>query len=324
MSGLAKLVLLTGASGFIGTRVQNLLLDRGYRLKVLTRKPNRTHPSIDYFVGDLIDASACQKSMGNVNVVIHIAGEKRDESRFWPVNVQGTENLLAAAVNKGVDRFVHLSSVGVIGADPLQSKAYREDVACMPRNNYERSKWEAEQLVQQAAKKGLPAAILRPSNVFGEDDPEQGLLRLIQSIKKGWFFYLGGRGVMCNYVFVEDVAHACLALAEHPNAVGRIYHISDDCTLGEFVDALADELKVKRPGLRLPEPLAILMRKGLRVLRHLPFFTQSSTTARLIVLNNQARFRTNRISEEIGFRYTVGWREGLSRIVRWYRSQGEL
>jgi nucleoside-diphosphate-sugar epimerase len=324
VSSSANIVLLTGGSGFIGARLQSLLVAKGYRLRVLTRKPDRANPSIDYFIGDLTDASTCGKAIRDVRLVIHIAGEKRDELRFWPVNVQGTRNLIDAAVEEGVERFVHLSSVGVIGADPLQPKVLSEETPCAPTNKYERSKWEAEQLVQQAAKKGLQAAILRPSNVFGEDDPERGLLRLIQSIKKGWFFFLGGRGVMCNYVFVEDVAHACLSLAEHPNAVGRIYHLSDDCTLGEFIDVLADELKMKRPGIYLPDSLCILMRTVLRVMRQWPGFSKSSVGYRLISLNNQARFATTRIFDELGFSYLVGWRAGLGRIMRWYRSQGEL
>ena len=314
-------MLLTGASGFIGNRLQKVLIRRGCHLRVLTRKPEKITASVDCFVGDLTDASACRKAMEKVNVVIHVAGEKRDISRFWPVNVRGTNNLIEAASDEGVGRFVHLSSVGVIGADPLKSKVFGEDASCMPRDEYERSKWEAEKLVQQAAKKGLPVAILRPSNVFGDCDPERGLLKLIQSVKKGWFVYLGGRDVLCNYVFVDDVAHACLSLAEHPAAVGHTYHLSDECTLGEFVDAVADDLRVKRPIIHLPSSLGILMRKTLRMMRALSGFSTSSMGIRLISLNNQARFATTRLADELGLQYPVGWRAGLGRVVDWYRSQ---
>jgi len=240
------------------------------------------------------------------------------------VNVQGTQNLLAAAVDEGVEGFVHISSVGVIGANPLKSEVFAEDMPCKPRNEYERSKWEAEKLVQCAAINGLRAAILRPANVFGDRDPEQGLLRLIRSVKNGRFVYLGGRLAICNYVFVDDVADACITLAEHPAAIGHTYNLSDDCMLGEFVDALADELEVERPTLQSPGPLSILMRTGLRTLRGFPSFSEFSIISRLISLNNQARFTTTRLADELGFRCPVGWREGLSRVVRWYRSQGML
>jgi len=324
MSMQEKFVLLTGASGFVGTRVQSLLVKRGYRLRVLTRKPDMALSSESYIIGDLTDASACRKAMDNVNVVIHVAGEKRATSRFWPGNVQGTKNLLDAAVTDGVERFVHVSSVGVIGADPLQSKVFGEEIPCMPRNEYERSKWEAEKLVHQAASEGLPVVILRPANVFGDCDPERGLLRLIRTVLNGWFIFIGGRDATCNYVYVEDVAHACLALAEHPRAVGRTYNLSDDCTLGEFVDAVADELGVTKSRIQLPSSLASGIRASLRVIRRFPRFSESSIASRLISLNNQARFSTNRLADELQFRCPVGWQAGLSRVVSWYRSQGEL
>lgn len=319
------LVLLTGASGFIGTRVRSLLLERGYRLRVLSRRPDKAQAlAPDWCVGDLTDVSACRQAMDTVQVVIHAAGAKRDAAGYWPVNVQGTENLLAAAAHEGVRRFVHISSVGVIGADPLRSRVCDEDTPCTPGNDYERSKWAAEKLVCQAGAKGVPVAVLRPANVFGDRDPERNLLTLIRTVRDGRFVYLGGRSAMCNYVFVEDVAHACLALAEDPKAVGRVYHLSDSCLLGEFVDTLADELGVARPTLQPPALLTPLIRTALRALRQLPGLSQSPVVTRLVSLNNQARFATTRLADELGFRCPVGWRAGVSRVVRWYRAQGEL
>ena len=317
-------VLLTGASGFIGCRIEPLLIEQGYSVRVLSRRPSAVSSLVECFVGDITDASACHQAVRGVDIIIHVAGVKRDPARLWPVNVQGTENLLAAAVSEGVKRFVHISSVGVIGADPLQARAFDENAPCRPQNDYERSKWEAEKLVRQAGADGLPIAILRPANVFGDRDPERGLLRLIRTVLNGWFVYLGGRDAICNYVFVEDVAHACLALAEHPSAVGRVYHLSDTCTVGEFVDALADELGVARPRVQLQDSLASLLRAALRATRHLPRLSQPSVVTRLIFLNNQASFATTRLADELGFRCPVGWRAGLERVVNWYRAQGEL
>jgi nucleoside-diphosphate-sugar epimerase len=317
-----KLVLLTGASGFIGTRVQSLLLKSGYHIRILARKPDVKLSSIDCIVGDLLDTLVCQRATENVSIVIHAAGAKRDITRLWKVNVQGTENLLAAALCEGVERFVHISSVGVIGADPLNPKAFSEEVSCRPRNEYERSKWEAEKLVKHAGMKGLQVVILRPANVFGDADPEHGLLRLIGSVKNGWFVYLGGRHAICNYVFIDDVADACKILAEHPDAAGHIYNLSDDCTLGEFVDVIADELGVARPRFQIPDSMSILMRTGLRILQGYSSVSKFLIISRLISLNNQVKFITNRLADELGFRCPVGWRQGLSRIVRWYRSQG--
>ena len=324
MSSSRSLFLLTGATGFIGRQVQALLIERGYCFRILVHRTGTSLHAVDCFKGDLTNPSACRQAMNGASLVIHAAGEKRDPRRFWPVNVQGTQNLLAAAMDEGVERFVHISSVGVIGADPLEPKVLDEDTPCHPQNDYERSKVEAERLVRQAAAQSLPVTILRPANVFGDRDPERGLLTLARSVRQGRFAYIGGRDVICNYVFVEDVAYAILALAEHPNAVRRTYHLSDACTLGEFVDTLADELGVTRPSLQLPNSVARLVRVALRSVRRLPWLSNSSAFDRLVALNNQASFATSRLAEELGFEYPVGWRLGLRRMVEWYRSQGEL
>lgn len=318
------LYLLTGPTGFIGCRVREVLSERGHRLRVLSRISDTNALGFECFVGDLTDVSVCRQAMNGVNVVIHAAGVKRDSSRLWSVNVQGTKNLLTAALDEGVERFVHLSSVGVIGADPLQARVFDEDDICMPRNEYERSKLEAEKLVRQAGVSGLPVTLLRPANVFGDWDPERGLLTLARSVRDRRFAYLGGREAVCNYVFVEDVALAILTLAEHPDAVGSTYHLSDACTLGEFVDALAEELGVTRPSLEVPNLVARLGRKSLRIAMRLPQLSMSASLARLVSLNNQASFATSRLVDELGFDFPIGWRVGLKRVIGWYQSQGEL
>lgn len=318
------LYLITGATGFIGRRVCEMIAEDGYRLRGFAIARDSTLPLTDWFVGDLTNPEDCCHAMSGVSIVIHLAGEKRNVSRMWPVNVEGTRNLLAAAEAEGVRRFIHVSSVGVIGADPLASGLFGEDAQCHPRNDYERSKWEAEALVEQAMTRGLAATILRPANVFGDRDPSQGLLTLARNVSKGRFIYLGGRAALCNYVFVEDVAHALLLLAEHSDAVGHTYHLSDTCTVGEFVNTLADDLDVAKPGRGVPDFIAPGVRASLRIGERALHLSRFATFARVLTLNNQISFASSRLTDELGFSYRVGWREGLRRVVQWYRAQGML
>jgi nucleoside-diphosphate-sugar epimerase len=317
-------VLLTGGTGFIGMRVKALLVSKGYSLRVMSRTPHRPESYLTWFVGDITDGQACREAMRGVDFVIHAAGEKGKIARFHSVNVQGTENLLENAAENGIKRFIHVSSVGVIGADPLQQRIVTEDIECTPRNPYEESKYKAEQKVQQAVLKGFPAVILRPANVFGDQDPQKGLLNLARSIRYRKFVYLGSRASQCNFVFVEDVAHAIVTLMECPIVKGRVYHISDHCLLGDFVDALADEIGGKKPRLQLPGVLTGTLRKALKVSKQIPLLSQLSMIDRLVALNNQTSFVSFRLTDELGYRYLVGWREGLKRMVKWYREQGEL
>ena len=317
-------VLLTGSSGFIGSRVKSLLIERGYNVRALSYRALEAYSPVESIVGDIRDISICRRAVRGVDVVIHLAGEKRNSADFWPVNVQGTRNLLTAALDEGIGHFVHMSTVGVIGANPFQPEVFDEEAFCMPKNDYERSKWEAEKLVRQARAAELPVDILRPSNVFGDRDPQRCLLTLLHKVKQGLFVYLGGRDVLCNYVFVDDVAHAILTLAEHPNEGGRTYNLSDQCTLGEFVDSLAADLRVKRPCLALPNSVAHLIRLALGAAKSLSWLSTSSLFSRLVSLNNQASFATSTLRDDLGFQLPVGWRAGLRRTIEWYRSQGLL
>ena len=317
------IILVTGASGFIGARLRRALEAKGRALRVLTRKPG-FGPGGSVVSGDITDLDACRAALRGTAAVIHVAGEKRAPSRFGPVNVGGTRNLLAAARAEGVRRFVHVSSVGVIGADPLEAEVFDEDAPCRPRNDYEKSKWEAEDLVRGAHAHGLPAAILRPSNVFGDGDPERGLLRLLGYVFRGRFAHLGGRRAVCNYVYVEDVAQACLAAVEDPRAAGRTYNLSDDCPLADFIAAAAGELGVREPSIFLPESAAAAVRSALRCAGRSVRLADSAPVRRLTALNNLARFGARRIREDLGFAFPVGWREGLRRLVRWYRAGGLL
>lgn len=275
-------------------------------------------------VGDITDSGACNEAVRGVTSVIHTAGEKSQALKYMAVNAEGTRKLLAAAQEHNVSRFVHLSSVGVIGADPFCRRVFDEESACRPRNDYERSKWQAEQYVAQAVSGGLETVVLRPANVFGDNDPNLGLLSLARSVHGRRFFFIGGRESRCNFVYVGDVAAAAVIALEHPKVAGGIYHLSDDCTLGVFIDFLADELGVERPRLKVPYPLVALVRKILSMTIIFPVLAGSAIFSRVVSLNNQAYFSSPRLYRDMKFNYPFGWRLGMRRMVDWYRQKGLL
>ena len=194
--------LITGGTGFVGRRLRTLLTERGSPSRILTRRLSPNEFGDDLFRGDLTDPRACKRAVKGVNAIIHIAGEKKDPTRFGLVNVLGTKNLLVAATKEGVDRFVYVSSLGILGADPLQEKLFDESSRCRPRNEYEQSKWEAEELVQRAGREGLGVAILRPANIFGDLDADKTFLTLARTVRDRRFLFLGGRSAIINMVFV--------------------------------------------------------------------------------------------------------------------------
>ena len=320
-----RIALLTGGTGFLGSRISIIMNREGWIVRHLSRNKPADHVMAAAWIpGDIRDPEVCNRAVDGVVLIIHAAGEKAHRDLMHAVNVEGTGNLLNAAMNNKVELFIHISSVGVMGANPLQKRVWDENGKCTPNNDYEWSKWRAEEKVLAASASGLKPVILRPTNVFGDHDPSKGLLSLIKKVRSGGFAFLGGRNGVCNFVFVEDVAHAVAAIGKNRSIAGGVYNVADPCSLGEFVDAVADALSVRRPRISMPETLADSLRRAIAYLYGLSCCKQADIMSRLISMNNQAKFISEKLSREIGFQNPVGWREGVKRLVHWYRVQGEL
>jgi nucleoside-diphosphate-sugar epimerase len=317
-------LLITGGTGFIGSRVKHISIKRGHRLRILSRETPVDNLNADWVVGDITSPDDCVKAVSDVDAIIHAAAEKHRKEKYHSVNVKGTENLIHAAKKRGIKRFIHMSSVGVIGAAPFQRRVFDESALCNPNEGYERSKWESEQITVKASNVDMSVAVLRPANVFGEQDPAKGLLTLARKIRHGQFFFVGGRNSICNFVHVDDVACAAITLVELSSHAEGVYHICDSCTIGDFVDSMADAMEVKRPTRTLPVATSILLRYVLMSMRNAPVISDSAVFSRLVALNNQADFSSLRLRNETGFEFKVGWREGVKRLISWYQEQGDL
>jgi len=318
------MILLTGATGFIGSRIQERVEDAGGPLRILTRKFLPPKEGVEYCQGDITSPDHCRRAMYGIRMVIHAAGEKKASDLFDPVNVRGTENLLRAAQREGVERFVHVSSVGVIGADTLSGTRYGEDSACSPKSLYEKSKRRSEQLVEEAASKGFPAVILRPANVFGERDPNVTFLNLARFVRRGWFFFLGGGNSLINAVYAGDVAAACLALSGQTPPRHRIYHLSCDVTLMDFIANLADRMNVAMHCGSFPSAFVPAARGVIRQMAQVSVFAESDRFSRVMSLYNRARYASTLLNDDFGFILPFGWRRGVERMIGFYRREGLL
>lgn len=319
-------VLVTGATGFVGRPLVASLLSRGAEVRVLTRNAERVPAEwlghVGVALGDVLDAASLDAAVAGADTVFHLAGEIRDESAFESVNHQGTLNLLRACVASGATRFIHLSSVGVIGAS--RPGRYDESSECHPQNAYEWSKLSAERAVLEAPAAGsLAVTVLRPTIVFGPrrgsaPDSFVGWLRAIQS---GRFRFIGRGDAVANYVYVEDVAASCLAVAGDPGAVGEIYHVADAAPLRDFVGHAATLLGVSPPG-SLPAWVAYPAAVGLERLGRLVGFSSPLTLARVKALTSRALYAGDKLAGVHPLPY--GWREGLRRTILAYRESGVL
>lgn len=312
------IIAITGGSGFIGRHLVARHVAQGDRVRYLTRRASvDAIPGAEACVGDLALPVTLRRFVRSADVLYHCAAELRDTTAMAITNVAGTANLLDVAAGE-VRRWVHLSSTGVYGVQ--RGGEVHEDTDLRPGNEYELSKAAADALVLEAAdRRGLSCVLLRPSNVYGSDMPNQSLFQLIRMIDKGLFFFIGPRGAMANYIHVENVVDALLACGQATLPQnGRTYIVSDRCTLEAFVGIIAAQLGKAMPGLRFPEPAA---RVAAHLLGRFPGFPLK--LSRVDALTDRTVYCTKRIEAELGYRNRITLEQGLGEMVKeWKRAAG--
>lgn len=305
------IVAITGGTGFIGRHLIAKHLALGDEVRYLTRKMQNTGlDGATAFVGDLNDSASLKPFIQDVDVLYHCAAELQDSVQMHATNVLGTKNLLELAQGK-VKRWVQLSSTGVYG-NQLRGNV-QENTPLNPINDYEKSKAAADQLLCETAAQGLiKAVILRPSNVYGVDMVNQSLFQLIKMVRRGWFFFIGQKGAIANYIHVDNVVDALVlcGTADLPANACPIYIVSDSTTLEEFIAIMANALSIACPGKRLPEFL----------IRSITFFADylpgvSLRTSRVDALTYKHRYLTSKIESELGYRHRISMDKGISQLV---------
>ncbi|MBU0689948.1 MAG: NAD-dependent epimerase/dehydratase family protein [Gammaproteobacteria bacterium] len=308
---MARLIAITGGTGFIGRHLAARHVAQGDKVRFLTRKKSVAGISgAEAYVGDLAESEILRRFVHGVDVLYHCAAELHEAANMERTNVLGTANLLDAAVGE-VGRWVQLSSTGLYGA--VRNGTVREEAEMLPNNPYERSKAAADALVLAAAeRRGLSCVLLRPSNVYGADMPNQSLFQLIRMIDKGLFFFIGPPGAMANYIHVENVVDALLHCAETAlSANGRSYIVSDHCTLEELVCSIAAHLDKEAPRLRLPELPVRALAQACSWISGFPL-----KTSRVDALTNRVVYCSERIEAEMGHHNLVSMDTGMGELVR--------
>jgi nucleoside-diphosphate-sugar epimerase len=302
---------ITGASGFIGSAVVERHLASGDDVRILARSGRTGLPSRAVVMfGDLTGPNeSLIRFADGLDVLYHCAGELRDHTRMQAVNVDGTRALVAAARGR-IGRWVQLSSAGVYGRH--RDGVVVEQTPLAPAGVYEETKAAADGVVLEAARQRqiASAVILRPSIVFGEGMPNQSIAQLARAIDRGVFFFIGAPGASANYVHRSNVVDALVVCGTSAAADGRIYNLSDWCTIEDFAAAIADALGRRRPLLRLPEPPVRAAVRAFGRLARLPL-----TESRVDALVNRSRYPIARIEQELGYGVAVPIADGIARML---------
>jgi dihydroflavonol-4-reductase len=313
--------LVTGATGFIGSHVTRLLIERGDEVRVTVRDGSRLDAlaglDVEPVRGDILDRRAIRRAMRGVQRVFHVAGMAEltaPRARIFSVNVEGMRIVLEEALRAGVERAVHTSSVAAIGPAPPGQSADESSAweAGRYRIAYLDAKHEAEVAAMRLVARGLPLVTVNPSYVLGAGDPGRSSTILVRRFMRRQIpAYVEGT---LNIVSVQDVARG-LVLADERGTVGERYILANrNFTLTRLFADLGRLSGVAPPAIKLPLPVALsLAAAGQRIGAHaLP----SPVEVRALSLN--WAFVNRRARRELGWRPSPH-EDCLEETVAWYR-----
>lgn len=322
-------VLVTGAGGFLGSHLVDLLVECGEPVRILMRSgedvTQLAQPGVEVHWGDLADRMSLEAAVDGVDRVLHCAartGAWGPQAEYEIANVYGLKTLVDAAMAAGVRRIVHVSSVTVHGVDVHGTV----DETAPLRGGYDpysRSKVAGEKLLQHMIhEKGAPVTIVRPGLLYGPRDTNS-FGRFATLIEQGKMVLFGSGNNHMPLIYVTDVAQGILLASSADHAIGREYILVNDepATQRDYLNAIALELGVPLPSRHIPYRLALSVGAAAEKTGHLLNWKQSPLTRFGVeVLGGENRFIINRARSELGFIPQVSLTEGVRKGIAWYRA----
>lgn len=258
-------ILLTGATGFVGQHLLAHLQGQGHDVRLLLRNPlppHILHRGQVYFMQSVADKATFSQACKGVNVVLHVGGLAhitnmslaQQHEPFQQVNVQWTQHLAESAFLAGVHRFVLVSSIGAVGNITSPGNKLNERTPCNPVGPYAVSKLQAEQvLINVAGLLNGSYAIIRPPLVHGPGAPGN-LAKLAAWVKKGIPLPLAGLRNQRSLVHVANLVQAIELLALHASAHRQVFHVADtvDYSTTDILNGVGKYLGVQPRLFKLP------------------------------------------------------------------------
>ncbi len=318
------LILITGATGFVGARIVQQLYLADQRIRTSARRASPHLPLTDFRSVDLSDRSAVASLVKGTEIIIHTAGlthgygvAKHPDAEYWRINAGGTENLVRAAAAEGCRRFVLVSSISVYGR---QQPPYIESARCFPHNVYAKSKLAAEQLAAQITKDfAMELVILRMAPICGEG-ARGNIERLIRAVDRRRFIWIGKGSNLKSLISVEDAASACIAAASADRiGQGGVYNVAAPAaTMRSIVSTIANALGQTVPRVCLPERIPWHVFNGARRIPIIKVVTQPAFSILDKWLADEI-YECSNFQQHFFWHPKVNIQEALVRQVQWYR-----
>ena len=327
-------ILVTGGTGFIGSRLALDCAKRGENVRVLAKINNANEQSghdelkqagVEILDGDICEAATAENAIKGVSTLYHLAAAQHEanvgDDYFRRINVEGTRSILEAAVAAGVERVVHGSTIGVFGM--ADDGPVHDRTPLFPDNIYGQTKLEGEHLARSYGDR-LKLAIVRISETFGPGDFR--LLKLFKGIKSKKFFMVGKGANLHHPIYIDDLIEGLRAAATEETAIGETVVMAGPRAVStkEMVTGISQALGADGPKITVPLPAlmgaAMVIETACRPIgvqpplhrRRMNFFVKSF------------EFSGEAAREKLGFNPKIDFAEGAKRTAKWYEEAGHL
>lgn len=250
-------ILVTGGTGFIGAYIIKVLVEKGYKVRAIRRSnklpffiPVEIFEQVQWVNGDVLDIVSLDEAMQDVEAIIHSAAVisffKKERKQMYQVNIEGTANVVNLALDHGVKKMVHVSSISAIGRT-INGEHVTEEKKWMDsklNTHYGITKYKSEMEVWRGMGEGLNAVIINPSTVLGYGDWHNGSCAIFKNVYKEFPWYTDG---INGFVDVEDVARTAVLLMESKISEERFIINSENWSFRKLFDAIADGFHKKHP-----------------------------------------------------------------------------
>lgn len=314
------MVLITGASGFVGGRLLTYLHDLHIPIRILVRNYRvGAYPNdIQIYQGDILDINSVVEAMEGIEIIYHCAAmisyQPSDYDFMYKTNVEGTSNIVNAALYCGVKKIVHVSSIAALGARPGNHHINEEAIwdAGYKQTRYGISKMMAEHEIHRGMAEGLEACIVNPGVILGKNAPEdKSPRRILSMLKKGLAFYPTGSN---GFVDVEDVVKSIYLLGKQHHNGERYIVVAENLTLYDYLRINAELLGAKVPRFAIKRWMIYL---AIFLDKILAFFTNRKrllSYENMYLAQQHFYYDNSKIKQAIGIEFRTV-RESLQEVI---------
>lgn len=322
-------VMVTGATGCLGSCIVNGLTSAEHHVKALVRKSSdRTpiHPSpfVEFVEGDLADSKALNWVAEKCEAAIHcaaslhfVARHPEEMKAYYDINVGGTQRVLEACIEAGVEHFIHMGSIASMG--DFYNIERDETFPCTPESEYGKSKLKSEGLALSYHSKGIQVTVLRPGVIYGAWD-RGTVLKMIRYIHSGRFRFIGNGRNYKSLVSRGNVSTAALKLILNPAAYGELFIIVDQekLTVQEIAFTIAQKLEVKLSAFHIPLWAGYAVGAACDTFGKILPVSLPITFQNVRNLTHSATYSSNKLKEKIGFVPTRRFCDSIDEEIDWY------